>query len=160
MADAPSPRGSLVDAVHRAGLWIAYRLLLAAWFVFRPRRRGVFVAVWHDGRILLIRNSYRAGVTLPAGGLWRGETPEDAALRELQEEVGLTASPDALRFAREIPSRFEYKRDRCSFFELRLAAPIEPLVDRREVIWAAFVPRDDALRAPLVPPVRVYLEEC
>jgi 8-oxo-dGTP pyrophosphatase MutT (NUDIX family) len=159
MSDAPV-RASLADALHRAGLWLAYRLLLALWFVFRPERRGVFVAVWQAGRLLLIRNSYRAGLTLPAGGVGRGETREAAALRELAEEVGIVAAPEALRFVREIPSCFEYKRDRCTFFEIELGESdtVVPRVDRREVVWAGFLPREEALRAALLPPVRAYLE--
>lgn len=159
MPDAtPVDSGSRLDAAFRVALWIAYRILTAGWFLFRPRRRGVFVAVWHDGRVLAIRNSYRDWLALPAGGLRRGETPEAAALRELAEEVGIHAAPGALRFVREIPSTFEWKRDRCSFFEIHLDAPIEPQVDHREVIWAGFVAPEAALAAHLAPPVRAYLE--
>ncbi len=48
-----------------------------------------------DGNVLMVRQ-YRkpAEATLmevPAGGMEPGETPEEAALRELQEETGLTA---------------------------------------------------------------------
>ena len=149
---------SLAARLHRAALWIAYRMQLVAWFVLRPQRRGAFVAVWHRGRVLAIRNSYRSGLALPAGGIRRGEAPLDAALRELREEVGISLLPDALRFAGEITSRYEFKRDRCTFFEVELADL--PLVrpDQREVVWADFVEAGEALRGPLVPPVRAYLE--
>ena len=150
--------GSLLDALFRIALWIAYRILLVVWFVFRPRRRGVFIAVWHDGRVLAIRNSYRDWLGLPAGGLRRGETPEQAGRRELAEEVGIAAAPGALRFVCEIPTTFEWKRDRCSFFEIHLDAPIEAHVDHREVVWAGFVTPAEALAAHLAPPVRTYLE--
>lgn len=154
----PAPSGSRTDALVRASLWVAYRVLLAVWFVFRPRRRGVFIAVWQGGRVLAIRNSYRDWLALPAGGIRRGEMPEAAARRELCEEVGIVAAPGSLRFVRDIPSRFEWKRDICSFFEIHLDAPIEPRVDRREVVWAGFVSPEDALAAHLAPPVRAYLE--
>ena len=155
---APAERVRPVDRAFRVALWIAYRVLLVAWFVFRPSGRGVLIAVWHDGRILTIRNSYRSWLGLPAGGIERGETPLDAALRELREEVGIAATPESMRFVREIPTVFEWKRDVCSLFELHLDAPVEPRVDRREVVWAAFVTPDDALRAHLAPPARAYLE--
>ena len=155
---APAERVRLVDRAFRVALWFAYRVLLVAWFVFRPRRRGVFIAVWYDGRVLAIRNSYRRWLSLPAGGIQRGEAPQDAALRELREEVGIVASPEALRFVRAFPTTFEWKRDVCSFFELSLDAPIAPRIDRREVVWAGFVTPADALRAELAPPVRAYLE--
>ena len=150
--------GTPFDALYRLGLRVAYRLLLVGWFLFRPRRRGVFIAVWHAGRVLAIRNSYRDWLALPAGGMRRGETPEAAGRRELAEEVGITAAPGALRFVCEVPSTFEWKRDRCAFFEIHLDAPIEPHVDHREVIWAGFVTPAEALAARLAPPVRAYLE--
>ena len=62
------------------------------------RRAGVVLcAVEHDGvpSVILIKRAYRgrnAGQWgLPGGGLEDGETPEEAALRELNEEIGLTA---------------------------------------------------------------------
>jgi hypothetical protein len=63
-----------------------------------------------------------------------------------------------LRFVGEIATTFEWKRDRCSFYELVLDRPLEPRVDRREVVWAGFVAPADALRGHLTPPVRAYLE--
>jgi 8-oxo-dGTP diphosphatase len=42
-----------------------------------------------DGAVLLVRQSYRNSWGIPGGLLNRGETPEDAATREVLEEVGL-----------------------------------------------------------------------
>ena len=42
-----------------------------------------------DGAVLLVRQSYRKSWGVPGGLLKRGETPEDAARREVYEEVGL-----------------------------------------------------------------------
>ncbi|WP_433469076.1 NUDIX hydrolase [Spirillospora sp. CA-128828] len=64
------------------------------------RRAGVVLcAVEHDDvpSVILIRRAYQgrnAGQWgLPGGRLEDGETPEQAALRELREEIGLTAGP-------------------------------------------------------------------
>ena len=147
-----------VDRLWRFALCVAYRLLLAGWYVFRPKRQGVFVGVWHHGELLVIRNSYRSWYALPAGGVRRGEKTADAALRELSEEVGITATPEALRFVGDISTTFEFKRDRCSFFEIELAARPDVNVDGREVVWAGFLTPAEALEQRLAPPVREYLQ--
>ena len=43
-----------------------------------------------DGKVLLIRQSYRNHWGLPGGLLKKHEAPDDAALREIAEEVGLS----------------------------------------------------------------------
>ena len=154
-----SMRTSATDRLWRVGLWVAYRVLSVGWFVFRPKRRGVFIAVWHNGELLVIRNSYRRWYALPAGGLRRGESPAQAALRELREEVGIVVEPDALHFAGDIPTTFEFKRDRCAFFEVELDARPDVRIDGREVIWADFLTPSAALNTPLAPPVLAYLTE-
>jgi 8-oxo-dGTP diphosphatase len=55
----------------------------------RPPHEGVVVAVYVGPDLLLVCSSYRAGWHLPGGGVRRGETPEEAARRELAEEVCL-----------------------------------------------------------------------
>ena len=47
-------------------------------FVFRP-----------DGRLLLVRHSYKTGWATPGGFVNRREVAADAAVREVREEVGL-----------------------------------------------------------------------
>jgi ADP-ribose pyrophosphatase YjhB (NUDIX family) len=42
-----------------------------------------------DGALLLIRNSYRPRWGFPGGFLKRSESPDDAARREVREEVGV-----------------------------------------------------------------------
>ena len=54
---------------------------------------GVRVAARDEaGRIMLVRHTYLDGWWLPGGGVDRGETIQDAAVRELREETGLIAT--------------------------------------------------------------------
>ena len=59
-------------------------------------RVAVYIALVNDGRIFLLRRAntgYRDGEwAMPAGHVESGETPEQAALRELREETGVSAA--------------------------------------------------------------------
>jgi ADP-ribose pyrophosphatase YjhB (NUDIX family) len=50
---------------------------------------GAICMIEHDGRLLLVRQSYRKRWGVPGGLLQRGETARAAAVREVREEVGL-----------------------------------------------------------------------
>jgi len=54
---------ALIMAVYRLAHW-GLRLL---WLIRRPETTGALVAVWHHGRVLLVKNSYRRQLTLPGG---------------------------------------------------------------------------------------------
>lgn len=47
------------------------------------------VAVDDGGRVLLVKHTYLHGWWLPGGGVERGQTAEDALIREMREEAGL-----------------------------------------------------------------------
>ncbi|WP_052851926.1 NUDIX hydrolase [Streptomyces avicenniae] len=61
--------------------------------------RYVLVVLRHAGRVLLVHVRHRDCWELPGGGIEPGETPRQAAARELWEESGQRIAPDALRFA-------------------------------------------------------------
>ena len=69
-----------------------HRLRLVLWRLRGRRGRGVLaVPLTPDGRLILVRLTYAPGWRLPGGGVKRGEDPRRAALRELSEEIGMTA---------------------------------------------------------------------
>ncbi len=147
----------MTDALWRIALRAAYRVLRLWWAVRRPETHGAWVAVWRDESLLLIRSSYRRGECTPAGAISRRETPIAAAARELFEEVGIEAAPERLRPAGVHTQRFECRLDHAHFFELDAGPEVVVRIDRREVVHAEFVPRDELDGRPLLPHVRSYL---
>lgn len=152
----------LMDAIWRTVLRAGYGALLVWSFLRRPSVHGAFVIVMRPPvearttQILLVRNSYKSGLTVPCGGIRRHETTLAAALRELYEEVGLRAAPERLEPIHEGVMQYRYREDHASFFLLALEPGEEPeiRIDNREVVWAGFVALDDAMELDLVPHLR------
>jgi NAD+ diphosphatase len=71
---------------------LAYRALIVYWFLARPRTRGVKCVIVRGDQMLLVRHTYgpRRLWTFPGGRVRRSERPEDAALREIREELGIS----------------------------------------------------------------------
>lgn len=113
---------------------VLYPLLRLYWRVLRPDIIGVRCLVEHEGRVLLIRNSYgRMKWDLPGGGVRRGERPEEAALREVREEVGITLS--RLRPLGQYTGTEYYERDTVVCYYARAESP--ELKPRRAEVYEA-----------------------
>ena len=134
------------DRAWRLAYLCAYRVLRLWWRLRRPRHRGALVALWHDGKVLLVRSSYRRRWDLPGGGVRRGEDPAAAALRELKEEVGIELPEAALRLAYDAEIFWESRHDRVMIFAHEAAGLPALRLDNREIVEAAF--RDPAAVDP------------
>ncbi|MCF7984310.1 MAG: NUDIX hydrolase [Thiohalocapsa sp.] len=156
MEDIRAPDKPL-DLLIRAVYWVGFRAELAVNFFLRPRACGAYVAVWLDGRLLLIRNSYKDVYTMPAGKIEPGELAIEAARRELREEVGIETPTDALQPSFETLNLSECKRDLVRVFDLRLQHLPHICLDGREVVWAGFRDPQSALQLPLHPAVAAYV---
>lgn len=96
------------------------------------------MAIYVGSMLLLVKPSYRLEWNLPGGSIDPGETPHAAALRELEEEIGLTSHP--LRPAGSACGIWDGRRDTVHFFELHLDAMPGLRLDNREIIavhWAS-----------------------
>ena len=149
----------LPDKLFRIFYKFAYVMMRVFCFVFRPRTRGVCVAVRFEDKVLIIKNSYHHKHTLPGGYVKRGERPRLAAVRELKEEVGLEIRPEQLSFELKVPLQIEFKRELMTFFDLKLARLPLITIDKREVIGARFVALEEALALDLSGPCRLYLKK-
>jgi 8-oxo-dGTP pyrophosphatase MutT (NUDIX family) len=79
--------------------------------VRRPRTFGAHaLALTAERRVILVKLRYAAGWRVPGGGRHPAETPEQAVLRELREEIGMTAH-GRVRLACEIEQSVTFKRD-------------------------------------------------
>jgi 8-oxo-dGTP diphosphatase len=148
----------VVNAFWRTVYRLGYPCARVVWrFIGKPGQ-GATIAVWHDGRLLCVRESYRPGLGLPGGGLNPGEAPAAAARRELFEEVGLDLEPRAFRRHGQIAFECDGRLIEDSLFEVDLEAPRELRVDQREIVWAGFLAPEEILAREVQPGVRLYLE--
>ena len=156
MSAAPIDR--FVSSVLRVGYRLAYLTLRLWWFVRRPATNGAAVALWHAGKVLMVRTSYRGCYSLPGGFVRRGEPSEQAARRELREELGISLPPGTLRHAWHGTIPFESRRDTIDIWE----ATVDPRpafhVSGREIIWADWVTPAEVRNRPLLPHIGVYLD--
>ncbi|MEI7720375.1 MAG: 8-oxo-dGTP diphosphatase [Verrucomicrobiota bacterium] len=90
---SPSPVGETRERVDGAN--------------WKPREKGTLCFIIENGKILLIEKKRGLGagkVNGPGGRIESGETAEQGAIRETQEEVGLT--PTGMEWAGELSFQF------------------------------------------------------
>jgi 8-oxo-dGTP pyrophosphatase MutT (NUDIX family) len=75
---------------HLGRIWLSAKI--AAQALLSPVAFAACGLIVRDGKVMLVRHSYVPGWLLPGGGVGRGEPAEQAILREMKEEIGLTSS--------------------------------------------------------------------
>ncbi len=73
-------------------LRLAHRARKLYWRLVRPRTLASRCILVRGNSVVLIKHVYEEGWYLPGGGLGRNESFEDAARREVREEIGVTVS--------------------------------------------------------------------
>ena len=131
----------------------------------RPRPRGdrAVVFIVRDGSLLLFRRHKHGEdyYAVPGGTVEPGETPEEAAVREVAEETGLavTVGDPVLMLENEGRREFYYDARRAEG-ECRLGGPEaerNSLENSYELTW---VPLEDLDRHPIRPrPLARWLAE-
>lgn len=108
-----------------------------------------------EGRILLVDPIYRDLWNLPGGGVDDGETPHQACVREVREELGLTPPIGGLLLTAWTPAKLYFVFD-GGVLSARQRAEITLSPD--ELAAHAFVPAEQA-RTMLPDPLRPMLAE-
>jgi ADP-ribose pyrophosphatase YjhB (NUDIX family) len=86
------------------------------WRINRGMTLGVRgVAFDGEGKVMLVRHTYRAGWFLPGGGVESGETLIDAVIKEMQEEAGVYADAPPRLFA-VYSNHARFKNDHVALF--------------------------------------------
>jgi 8-oxo-dGTP diphosphatase len=95
--------------------------------------------LWHGEKVLLVRTSYQDVWMAPGGGIETGETPAQAALREVSEELGLQLTSEQLHPALVVEHFWNNRHDKVHIYEVQLSVEPKLNIDNREVVEARFV---------------------
>ena len=120
-----------------------------SWMATLEKRAASAAVVVYDGEgnVLVVKASYKQHWGLPGGIIDAGETPRMAAVREVQEETGLTIDPDKLQFSMVL-DRISAVGQTYQFVFDYQAAPEELAViaiDQHEIVDWALVARQHIL---------------
>ena len=144
--------------LRRVHGWVGRRAVAVAVRLKRPVSLGVRVlATDARGHVLLVRHSYRPGLSLPGGGVDAGETCRAAAIRECREEAALDL-PRGLTLFHVYLNRALANRDHVVLFHAAGAVQPRPPRAGLEILSAAFYPPDD-LPEDVTPATRARIAE-
>jgi 8-oxo-dGTP pyrophosphatase MutT (NUDIX family) len=125
--------------LRRLAYRVAYAGLRAYWFVAHPTTQGVKCLLTDGELILLVRHTYgRREWDLPGGSIRRGESPLEAAQREMNEELGV-AIEDWTRLEELMIDDF-HRHDRVSYMTAEVRAP-HLVIDHGELATAQWFSR-------------------
>lgn len=110
--------------------------------VYPRQDPAIIVAILDSSdRLLLAHNTGwpKKRVSLIAGFINMGESAEQAVVREIKEEVGLTVKVDAVEYLGT--QTWPFPRSLMLVYKVRVAAGTEPMVDGVEIGWAQWFTR-------------------
>ena len=151
-----TPPATLRDRAWQVTYRLGFRVVRTWWQLRRPGHTGALIAVSLGPKLLLLRCSYRSEWSMPGGGVRPGETPAQAAQRELQEEIGLAAP--VIGPAHIVTGVWDGRLDQVHVFPVKLDQPPALRLDNREVTGARFFSPAELANTPVIGPVQAYLQ--
>ena len=101
--------------MKRKILKLGHKILRLYWRIFKPVTLGVrAIVIDENNRILLVKHTYENYWFLPGGGVKKGETFDQAIIRELREETGYEAN--TMELFGVYNNTYEGKRDTVVVF--------------------------------------------
>lgn len=139
----------------RVLFWFAWPAL---WVYLRIGAR-TRVCIMADGHILLVQGWLSDGAwMLPGGGLHRGEDKVAGAIREVQEETGITLHPDSLRPLAGEWGSSRGLRSYLHFFVAKLDTTPNLTPQRGEITAVGWFKLSELTHMPLKPEVTRAVE--
>jgi len=140
---------SLLDRTCQIGYVVTYR----CWQIFlrfsKIGTTGAQVLVTFDDQVLLIKTSYRPTYSLPGGYLGKLEDYASAACREVMEETGIVLDRSQLNEMLLFEQTHSGRLTSNMIFTCNINPKPLLTMDKREVVFARFVPIQEALSMQL-----------
>ncbi len=127
----------LLDATIRFIYRSGFPVLVFLRRIGFPKKPGVAVVIWHNHQVLAVQHSYIRGLGLPGGAIDPGELPKEAAVREMQEELGLDLNAGDLQPCSTLRNTEVYR------ITLKTLPDIH--VDNREIVEAFFMDPEELI---------------
>lgn len=134
-------RTKLKNIVLRAG-YTTFKIVRMPvkwyWKLFNVQTRGVRIMIIYQGSVALVRHWYNTLWVMPGGGINKYETSEQAAIREVREELGWDVGQLDYKLG-EYSNNKEGKNDTVHCFVVELTE--KPLIKKRfnlevsDVVW-------------------------
>lgn len=99
----------------RAGR-LARKLAVVYWRIVKPKTFGSRVILRSGEEVLLVKHTGGTLWMFPGGGRKRNETPEDCAIREIKEELGIKIPEISMHLFGVYTNSVEGKRDTIHLF--------------------------------------------
>ena len=158
----PSVMTWLKKAIERAAPVVFDKVARRAAQKYWRWRRGLTLGVRgividSEGRILLVRQTYTRGWTLPGGGVEFSESLDQGLARELDEEAGIALDSDP-QLMGIYDNRSEFPGDHVAMYVVRHWHRIRATEPNLEIAETGFF-RPDALPESLNPGAQRRIEE-